>query len=151
VEIEEEESNNSVNDLADPDILKDAKIKKSGSNTVFTVELTNDMINKLINSGVTGDMGRMGDIADGMTGDDMTFTDSELVIVVSSDGYIISAEIELKASQQIDEPTLGMSYEMSFSVKMDLIFVEPNEEITVEIPEGYLDYPLQLEEDSSEL
>lgn len=132
---DEDNQGSAMEDLQDPEILKNAKIKKSGENTVITVELTNELLNSLLSSDLAGDMSDM-------TGESVSFDDSELVIVVSSSGYIVSAEMKMSASQKINEPTLGMEYDMSMSVKMDITFLDPNEEITVDIPDGYLDYPL---------
>ena len=66
-----------------------------------------------------------------------------MTVIISSDGYILSAEIKMSGSQKISEESLGVEYEMTMDIKMDMTFVEPDEEITVEIPEGYIDYPLQ--------
>jgi hypothetical protein len=137
-----EDSEDMLEDLKDPELFKNAVVKKSGGNTVITVELTNELLNSLM----SGDMmGSMGDMTDSIGNQAFEFKDSKMTVIVSSDGYILSAEIKMSGSQKISEESLGVEYEMTMDIKMDITLVEPNEEITVEIPEGYIDYPLQAD------
>ena len=137
VKIEDGESDEGISsDLIELYDLKNAKIKKSSANTVITVELTEEMLSKLGSSGAMSD--QMGDFS----ADGMKYEKSELVIIVSSDGYIASAETKISGTQSVNQPQLGTEYTLSLTIKMDVVFVHPSENIEVEIPSGYLDYPL---------
>lgn len=126
-------------DLSYEDVFGDATIEKAGRNTVITCNLSQEALESLMSNQMAGGMGDMNNI----TGADVAFSKCRVVMVVSDKGYIHSVELEMSANQTIKEESLNMEYEMSISFEMNVTFMDPTEKIVVEVPEGYLEYPLQ--------
>lgn len=129
------------------ELYKNATVTKAGQNTVITITLTEDIMDKLF-----GAMNGMTDGEEGVggmvgSGDDMRYETSTLEIVVGSDGNIVSGRSEIKMSQTMDmeDSMMGQTVEMTMTVKLDVSFTKPSEKINIEFPEGYKDYPLSNE------
>lgn len=103
-----------------------------GSKTI-AIAMPADILNELMNSTMSATGGEVAG--------DMTFTDSATTVKIDKDGNIVGVNLKLDAT--MNDPTAG---EVNCVMVFDIQYVNPGQPVVITPPEGYLDFPSQMDE-----
>lgn len=106
------------------DDFEELTAEKSGKEYILTYKLKKDSMNETVDAA----LGSMGDMLSGADMD-IDFSDIAGTMTVNKDGYIYAQTMTIPMSTTVE------GQDMTFDIHIDITYVDPGKEVTVELPD----------------